>query len=112
MRSGPLKAISSFSQKRLFRLGDGTAIAILKALEPSSLTDRHFVLTVLSIIQGGFAHPELISNDSDKKPSVTMLLLSYLKLSFADDLEIQKLLDETRNFIDRQTAPSGDIPTK
>ena len=64
--------------KHLPRLGDGAAIAVIKLFGPNKLCEAQTAKEVLPIIRGAFAHPELISREEDRRPTVTLLLLDYM----------------------------------
>src|SRR5271166_5089932 len=78
------RVISSWSQKRLERLGDRVSVSILKILEPDELKDPEKVQTCLSIIRRAYVQPHFISFEADKDPKVTLFLLEYWKQNIND----------------------------
>jgi hypothetical protein len=102
MRAGGRKVIHSFSQKSLFRLGDGVSIAILKILDDSALTNPETVRDLLPIVRDAFAAPQFISIAANKTPKVTLFLLNYLRLKVSDP-ETQLAVQETAEFVEHQT---------
>jgi hypothetical protein len=103
MRSGGRKIIHGYSLKELHRLGDGVSIAIIKILDRPHLTDPQVVGSFLPIIEAAFAYPDLILRETDKHPRISLLLLDYLSHN-VPDLEIQKDIQRTREFVTKKTV--------
>lgn len=103
MRSGGRKVIISVIQKHLSRLGDGVSIALLKILDQPELVDPSRVQDYLPIICDSFAAPKLISSDVDKKPKVTLFLLTYL-LRNVGDARVQQEIQQTIEFVRNKTV--------
>jgi hypothetical protein len=103
MRSGGRTVIISVTQKQLSRLGDGVSIALLKILDQQELIDANRVRDYLPIIRDSFAEPQLISADVDRKPKVTLFLLSYLLRNIADG-QVQHEIQQTIDFVEKETG--------
>jgi hypothetical protein len=65
--------------KLMPRLGDKVGIAIVKIYTSSDIMEPKTVRLFLPVIQMAFQYPRLISDEEDRKPAVTMLLLNYLR---------------------------------
>ena len=107
MRTGGRTFITTQQDKTIMRLGDGIAIAILKLADEQQLADAKYLREILLILQGSFGGPELITEESNKRPRITMLLLDHLRQSTADpDLRAQ--IDKASDFIRKQSAGSTE----
>ena len=84
------------------RLGDGVAIALLKILDQQHLTDPETVKAFLPLIQKSFSYPSIISIETNKKPSVTLFLLTYLQGNISDP-SLRQEVQRTIDFIERKT---------
>jgi hypothetical protein len=102
MRSGGRYVIHSWSQKRLYRLGDGVSDALLKILEDSDLKNPQTVRDLLPIIRDAFTQPYLIAVEADKKPKVTTFLLDYLRQNVPDP-QAQLDIQQTVEFVKSKT---------
>ena len=100
LRSGGQKFIFSQNQKSLARLGDGVSIAILKLLDEQDLKNPQVIRDFLPIIQQGFSQPELISLEADRKPSVTLFLLNFLRHNVVDP-QTQRDIQQTVEVVER-----------
>src|SRR5947209_10802591 len=94
MRSGGKRAIHGYTQKRLPGLCDLVSVALLKTLSRERLLNAQTVRDFLPIIENAFAQPQGIDRESDKKPSVTLFLLDYLKQEIKDT-EVQQDIART-----------------
>ncbi|MFZ0430754.1 MAG: hypothetical protein WAO20_21750 [Acidobacteriota bacterium] len=94
---------TGWEDKGLPRLGDKGAIALIKLSSLDSWKERDHVRTALGIIRDSFSHPELIEDPSDKRPSVTLLLLAWLKSIHQRNPETLGDIEQTEQFIERQT---------
>jgi len=65
-------------------LGDKVAIAITKIYKGPDLTDPQNVRVYLPLIREAFKNPQEISDEEDRNPSVTMLLLGRLAETVTD----------------------------
>lgn len=96
------RVVRSWAQKGLVRLGDGVSVALLKLLDDSDLKNPEKVRDLLPIIRDAFSQPELIAIEADKKPSVTIFLLNYVRRNIPDP-EGQSEIQRTMDFIDKRT---------
>ncbi len=95
----------SFVDKRILRLGDGTAIAVLKLLTPQELTDPKTALGTLNLIYTSFAEPKFVSLEVNKDPKVTAFLLDYLQEKVNNE-KVKRQVQFVKEFVKKQTAPS------
>lgn len=93
----------SVVDKNIPRRGDETAIALLKIFREAELSDPKTVATFLPVIQESFSVPEAITNDADKNPSVTLMLLKHLQQNIPD-VQTQHLIEDTIKFVQGKTA--------
>jgi hypothetical protein len=103
MRLGGQKVIHGFSQKSLFRLGDGVAVALLKILDQEALMDPQTVKGFLPIVKDSFSQPKLISIEADKTPRVTLFLLDHIRRNIAD-VQVRQDLQQTMEFVKEMTV--------
>ena len=94
---------TGWEDKGLPRLGDKGAIALIKLSSLDSWKDRGHVRMALGIIRDAFSRPELIEDPSDKHPSVSVLLLAWLKSIHQKDPETLGDIEQTRQFVEGQT---------
>jgi hypothetical protein len=92
----------SVVDKNIPRRGDQTAIAVLKIFTDAGLSDPKTVATFLPVIQQSFSVPEAITNDADKNPSVTLVLLKHLQQTISD-VRTQHLIEDTMKFVQGKT---------
>jgi hypothetical protein len=89
-------------QTHLSRMGDGVSIALLKILTEDDFREPHRVQEFLPIIREAFSQPQLISNEIDKKPKVTLFLLAHIRQD-VPDIQAQHDIDETIQFLRQKT---------
>ena len=92
------KVIHSWSQKRLYRLGDCVTIAILKVANERQLESAGFIQQLLPTIRSSFAEPQLIERESDNVPRITLLFLESIQRSI-NDHEANENIRETIEFV-------------
>jgi len=102
LRSGGRIIIQSWNQKHLGRMGDGVSVALLKIFDERELTDPGTIRDFLPIIRDAFNQPRFISVESDKKPSITLLLLDYLRQKVVDT-QTQLGIEQTIEFVKEKT---------
>lgn len=95
--------------KSIPSLGDRCAIAILKIVELADLTQPKTVKGVLRTVHLAFARPELIQIKEDRKPKVTLFLLTYLKDKIHDP-DMQHQIEETTEFVRLQSQIDSPLP--
>lgn len=103
MNSQGRRVIHSWSQKRLFQLGDGVSVALLKILEPDELKSPDNVKAYMPLIQASFAEPQAVLLEENKDPKVTLFLIGYLRQNIPDP-EVQALILKTEEFVLQKTA--------
>jgi hypothetical protein len=80
----------SVTEKRINRLGDQVAIALLKIYDADELRDPRNIRNYLPLIKAAFVGPRIIKIAADKKPKVTIFLLKCLENEITDpDLKLQ-----------------------
>ena len=71
----------------------------------------HRSKNILAVIRLAFGEPKSIARDEDRRPAVTLLLLSYLGQQESDGI-VRKSIVKTENYICSQTkyrdAPCGE----
>ncbi len=100
MNSAGHRIVRSWAQKRLVLLGDGVSVALLKLLDDSDLRNPQRVREMLPIIRDAFSQPNSIAIEADKKPTVTIFLLNYIRLNISD-LQVQSDIRRTMDFIEK-----------
>lgn len=103
MRSGGKRVTHSWTQKQLARIGDGVSIALIKILDERDLDNPQIVSDFLPIIRDSFAQPQLISEEVNKKPKVTLVLLRYLRQNVSN-AQTQKDIEETIRFVTEKAS--------
>ncbi len=94
-------------RKNIQRLGDGVAVAVLKIFPAKDLTSPETIRQFLPVIREAFSSPNLISNDEDKRPAVTLFLLDYLHQS-VDDNHLRNEIVELKEFVVDKTSADKD----
>jgi hypothetical protein len=103
MRSGQSRITHSFSQKHLARLGDGVSVALIKILDEQEMINPTTVSAFLPMIRDAFSQPALISPEVNRKPQVTLMLLSYIRERIKD-LNLGAEVESTANFVREHTT--------
>ena len=80
------------------RLGDRVAIAITKIYSGPDLADSQNVRLYLPFIREAFTNAQKISDEEDKNPSVTMLLLRRLAETVTDP-SLREEISEVEAFV-------------
>lgn len=93
----------SILDKRLRRLGDQVSIALIKIYSVDELSKPETVRSFLPVIQEAFSNPPAITQETDKKPSVTLILLKYLRGSITD-VQTQQSIDNTIKSVQGMSA--------
>lgn len=92
---------TGFAEKKLSRLGDRVAIAIIKIIDDKDKNDIEKITYIVNfLLPEAFAAPKLIEVEEDKKPKVTLFFLQHLK----DTSEDPKLSEEITRAINRIQA--------
>ena len=89
---------TSIVEKEVHRQGDRLAIGFAKILGDKDMRTPQTVRVVLRGLREAFAYPQLITQEEDKKPQVSLLLLRYLEQN-SDDPELKKDIGEAIGFI-------------
>ena len=86
----------SVLEKQLNRLGDGTAVALLKVLDQAELKDPEKIKRLLPLVRESFEAPQIIVVEEDRKPKVTLFFLRYLR----DEVEATDVRNEISKVIE------------
>lgn len=84
-------------------LGDRVSIALIKILSEPEMRNPRKIREFLPLIRTAFLAPQIITVPEDKKPAVTLLLLSYLESTVQDGILKKEIVDLT-DFIKDKTA--------
>jgi hypothetical protein len=99
----PAGSSASFLEKQANRLGDRASIAVLKIFEVQELTKPETARKILSLIHDAFVAPEIISIREDRKPRVTLFLLTYMEHE-VNAPDLRREISETADFVRNRTA--------
>lgn len=93
----------SFVEKNIPRLGDKVSIALMKIFTDRELSDPKTVESILPVIRESFSQPQFISVGVDRKPSVTLIFLKYLRQTVLDP-RAQDDIAQTIRFVTENAA--------
>jgi hypothetical protein len=99
----PAGSSASFLEKQANRLGDRASIALLKIFEVQELTKPETTRKILSLIHDAFVAPGIISIREDRKPRVTLFLLTYLEHE-VNAPDLRREISQTADFVRNRTA--------
>ena len=88
--------------KRIPRLGDGVSIALLKIYDIDALESPENIRNYLPSMRAAFTAPKLIRLSENKKPEVTIFLLTYLE-SRVEDENLKAQISGIIKFVKKQT---------
>jgi hypothetical protein len=91
-------AYSGSDEKLLNRAGDMAALAVISSVSMEDLKSPEKVRQVLLILNMAFAAPQLISAQSDRRPTAAMLLLEHLSKTDYDRTHVNHI-ENVRNEI-------------
>lgn len=83
----------SWVEKRLQRLGDGAALAIVQGYTNDELQEGGRLRRVLAIFRTAFSHPNRIESPINRRPRVTGLLLRDLYARTSDKVLKEEIKD-------------------
>src|SRR5262245_36212790 len=95
---------ASFLEKQANRLGDRASIAVLKIFEVQELTNPETVRKILPLIHDAFVAPGIISRREDRKPRVTLFLLTYLEEHEVNAPDLLREISQTADFVRNSAA--------
>ena|ERR1700733_7470413 len=95
---------TSTVQKELGRLGDASAIALMKIIggRPLEETDVDPILLIVAL---SYSDPRIVETESDRQPRATLFLLSYL-VQVATDAKLKEKIGGTQEYVRDQYAKS------
>jgi hypothetical protein len=93
----------SVTKKHINWLGDRVSIALLKIYDTDGLKDPQNVRNYLPIVRAAFVAPRIVRLAEDRKPKVTMFLLTYLEREITDT-NLKAQISDAINYIKEQTA--------
>jgi hypothetical protein len=94
---------TGFGEKQLNRLGDRVSVALVKILSEEDMKNAQEIRKILPLIRGAFLAPQIITIPEDRKPAVTLLLLSKLEATAQDEILKKEILD-LKDFVREKTA--------
>ena len=97
----------SFTEKYISRLGDGVAIALLKIYDADGLESQQNIRSYLPIIRAAFFAPKIVELSENRKPEVTIFLLTYLQGRVKDE-NLKTEISDVIKFVKKQTS-SEDV---
>jgi hypothetical protein len=93
----------SVTEKHINWLGDGVSIALLKIYDQDGLKDPQNIKNYLPIVRAAFVAPHIVRLPEDRKPMVTMFLLTYLEANVTDaNLKVQ--ISDAVSYVREQTS--------
>jgi len=92
----------SFLEKAIYRSGDRLAVGIVQGFTEAELVDRKRLDRILSLLRLSFSQPQLITNEDDRSPRVTSLLLRFLQ-SRLKGTQMEQRIADTEQYIFSQT---------
>ena len=90
-------------------LGDSVSIAILKILKPGELAEPGNAKAYLTLVNLAFSYRNRVSQESDRTPNITLLLLNYLGQKELVDPELEKRIDSIKICVQDFTCHSSNI---
>jgi hypothetical protein len=96
----PLEGLSWFD-KTVYRSGDWIALGIVHAFSTREILEPDRAKRIVSLLKLSFSEPEFITQDRDKDPAVTKLLLSFLE-DHESDPNIREYIADAEKFITTQ----------
>jgi hypothetical protein len=93
----------SFTWKRIGRLGDGVSIALLKIYDADALQNPQNIRNYLPVIRTAFGIPKIVRLTENRKPEVTIFLLTYLEGRVKDE-NLKAQISDVIEFIKEQTS--------
>jgi len=92
----------SVTEKHINWLGDRVSIALLKIYDADELKDPQNIRNYLPIVRAAFVAPRIVRLVEDRKPKVTMFLLTYLDREVTD-ANLKAQISDVIQFIEKQT---------
>lgn len=92
----------SFTEKHINRLGDSVSIALLKIYDAEALQNPKNIKNYLPIIRAAFTSPKIIELIENRKPEVTIFLLTYLEGRVKDE-NLKTQISDVIKFIKEET---------
>jgi len=92
----------SFLEKAIYRSGDRLAVGIVQGFAEAELIDPKRLDRILSLLRLSFSQPQLITNEDDRSPRVTSLLLRFLQ-SRLKGTQMEQRIADTEQYIFSQT---------
>lgn len=93
----------SVTEKHVNRLGDRVSIALLKIYDADDLKDPQNIKKYLPIVRAAFVSPLIVRLAEDRKPKVTLFLLTYLQKEVTD-ANLKAQISETVEYVKEQTS--------
>ena len=93
----------SFTEKQLNRLGDRVSVALLKIYDADELKEPANIRRYLPVVRAAFAAPRIVPFAEDRKPKVTMFLLTHLEAGVGDT-QLKAQISDTIRYVKEQTS--------
>ena len=88
----------------LTQLGDSTSVAVLKLYNLEDLVKPENTRAYLIILSLSFSDRQRISEETDRNPRVTALVLDYLQRNTSDS-RIKEVIDHLKKCVDTDSCP-------
>ena len=93
----------SVTEKHINWLGDRVSIALLKIYDEDGLKDPQNIRKYLPIVRAAFVAPRIVRLPEDRKPKVTIFLLTYLE-GKVTDANLKSQISDAIRYIKEQTS--------
>ena len=95
-------------QKVIGWLGDAAAVLVTKHLSQRHLSQTDIEMTLIVLI-GAFADPSFVTNEADRQPRTTLLVLRYLELSTGDS-KLKTRIADAKKYVEDHCVQSMRRP--
>jgi hypothetical protein len=96
------------------QLGDRVSIGAVKQWDADELAASENTRAYLCLVRMAFSNPVKISRNADRNPNVTLLLLNYLQIKEAHDVDMEKEIESAKRYVKEKvsaSSPSGEDPS-
>ena len=100
----------SWIDKRIWPLGDGVSVAVMKIMDANKLIEPENCTIYLRLVRLAFSLPRAITREENKDPNVTLFLLAYLKEKESQNAALEKEIEFTELYVKNQTATVQPTP--
>jgi hypothetical protein len=89
---------------KISEMGDGVSIAIAKQHDLEELATPENTRAYLCLVRIAFSDRDGISQNEDRNPNITMLLLNYLQTKQSHDVKLEKDIEDMKKYVDARTV--------